>query len=54
MNLTQKRETREAVELIETNLLRELAQGSNWCASANLRLLRQLKKTIEPLLKTTK
>ena len=45
----QRTETKEAVELIEANLLHLLKQGSSWSASANLRLIRQLKKTLNPL-----
>jgi len=47
-----KSEAVAALATLETFLQNILAEKSNWCASASTRLLKQLTKTINPLLTT--
>ena len=50
MKQPTKAEVTEALVTIEAFLQNLLSQRSNWAASAAIRLLKQLKKTIAPLI----
>ena len=51
MTLTaaQRAAARDALATLEQLLMLILKDGSNWAASASLRSLKQLKKTLRPL-----
>ena len=45
-----KTDAAEALIVVESFLHGILSEKSSWCASANYRLLKQLNKTIKPLI----
>ena len=45
-----KGEAAEALATLEAFLQNILKENSSWCASASIRLLKQLTKTIKPLI----